>query len=111
MFAKWTTCSIIKAVPFQFFKGRVFLYFSMAQLKLKLGIALGAGSAIALKIASAFADTFDATNTKALITDAIADWGDVAIVALGAVLAVFALLLAGGFGISRLRKYVHGKKV
>lgn len=83
----------------------------MNQLKAKLGIALGAGSAIALHIASALADTFDATSTKALITDSLTDWGDVAIVALAAVLSVFALLLAAGFGISRLRRYVHGKKV
>ncbi len=54
---------------------------------------------------------FNATNTKALVTDAITDWGDVAIVVLGAVLAVFALLLAAGFGISRLRRYIHGRKV
>jgi len=83
----------------------------MAHLKTKLGIALGAGSAIALRLAVAFGETFDATTTKALVTDAITDWGDVAIVALGAVLGVFALLLAAGFGISRLRRYVHGKKV
>jgi len=80
-------------------------------LKTKIGIALGAGSAIALKIGIAFGETFDATSSKALITNALTDWGDVAIVALAAVLGVFALLLAAGFGISRLRRYVHGKKV
>lgn len=103
-------------IYFLYIKGRPIptkhlFYMVTKNLKQKIGVALGAGSALALSVATAFGQTFSAASTTALVQTAITDWGAVAIVVLGSVLGVFALLLAAGFGISRLRRYIHGKKV
>lgn len=54
--------------------------------------------------------TMDVASTTALISDAVADWAGVAYAVLGIILPIFAVLLALGFGISRIRRYISGRK-